>query len=337
MEPISTSNSTVRLLEYLQEQQEPFNLEAYLLERGYKGNKTFYSEGSVGCFFSKSKFLRRSARKRKKITNPANKCSEIRKVLCKKLVSIGKVIKLRRRRIGDGEFDVKSLSSGSSSTEDTSTSMDASQTHIESSHQANELVAEGVIQWRIIEENKQCSPDSVLDEIEASPIQNVGSNREREHPSSSNPGLSKKPTEDSIFSATLWDLIIRREKPSIFTSDDTSFGYISSKKALQQTRQLLFDCVREAVESRGRQRKTGHLMEPEKLGKIVCDKMQVWNRRSANEKKITRLLRSEFLGFFQEWENLEGFRGDIVKEVGDQILEQIKDEMVEEVIGFYIF
>lgn len=80
-----------QLGQFLQEQQEPFTLQIYLLERGQFRNKHLISDGDFRCCSTNSttyKFLKRSAscgaKKRKKVIP---NCSKIVKSMLNKLVT----------------------------------------------------------------------------------------------------------------------------------------------------------------------------------------------------------------------------------------------------------
>ncbi|KAL8154033.1 hypothetical protein V2J09_011793 [Rumex salicifolius] len=127
-----------------------------------------------------------------------------------------------------------------------------------------------------------------------------------------------KATEECIFSATLWELFIHK-KEVVGQSESRFSRHMNSMKAMQQTRQLLFDCVREAVESsHGRQKKA------KDFGKII----KIWDKQSIDGMKIDKLIKSEILSSYQEDDIFEDFREEIVKEVGDKILDEMADEII---------
>ncbi|KAL8165973.1 hypothetical protein V2J09_007472 [Rumex salicifolius] len=359
-----------RLAELLEDEQQPFDLEAYLLERGCSPSNT---TTTVGCFSSNCKTKKKKKKKKHLLlltttTSPTSfglRSSNIRKTLCQKTFRSHHHHHHHHVR-DDGNMEEperlsSSAAAASSSTEfdETTTTphdqldspaasiLDATQTQTQT-HQSNNKSATDRVtmtQWTTKEDNKQCSPDSVLDQIQATPPVHkhvVISSSQGVCPSTSSHSLFKKPTEDGILSASLWDLIVTTEEQGISGSNhnhtsSSSTYIISSVRALQQTKQLLFDCVREAVESQGRMRntRTGHFMGTENLGNFICERIRVWNTRSATGENITRLQTSDLLAFFHEWDYLEDHRSDVIQQVGDQILEEIKDEIVEELIAFY--
>ncbi|XP_021906382.1 uncharacterized protein LOC110821012 isoform X2 [Carica papaya] len=144
----------------------------------------------------------------------------------------------------------------------------------------------------------------------------------------------RKITEDCILSASLWKLIFNsgKKKPMSCELEELVQSipspFLQSKKTLQQTKQLLFDCVREAVELQGRekrrQERSGEFMGPEEVGKIICDKMKMWGKR----RDVRKLLEMEFL---DEQFEFDSQRREIACQIGDAILEEeIENVMVVE-------
>lgn len=81
----TTAKPAKQLGELLQEQQEPFSLDAYLIERGYvKKSINSKTEGNCGFFnVNSSKFLRRSTTSG---LDKSRKASKTWRAICKKLV-----------------------------------------------------------------------------------------------------------------------------------------------------------------------------------------------------------------------------------------------------------
>lgn len=175
--------------------------------------------------------------------------------------------------------------------------------------------------------------------------QSSGTTQE-DNPSKSSSTLAKKITEDSLLSASLWNLLFQsaEEKPSsagaaeleeLMRYKPTS-QFFKSKKNLQQTKQLLFDCVREALDIHGKERKQQQnhkeIMRPELLGKLICDKIKLWGIQSGDEFNITRLLNLDFKDSAQEWNDFQPQMRDLAFEIGDAILEDIRDQIVTDMV-----
>ncbi|KAJ8541214.1 hypothetical protein K7X08_002030 [Anisodus acutangulus] len=187
-----------QLGQFLQEQQEPFTLEIYLLERGrsIRGKSTLFSDGDFRCCSrnSSTKFLKRSAncgakKRRKVIPN----CSKIVKSVFNKLVTIIHNQKIKNlgsveqnngtsKNIncqGNTNADYDKFSSASSSTVfnsclDTSDAEEADNLSSPQAADDNFLHEEQVTEDRrklrldFLEESEQLSPVSVLEETESS-------------------------------------------------------------------------------------------------------------------------------------------------------------------------
>ncbi|KAL5844659.1 hypothetical protein ACOSQ4_010617 [Xanthoceras sorbifolium] len=369
----TTSKPVKKLGQFLEEQQEPFILEIYLLERG-RLRKNLNSDKSLKMSTSS-----RSNTSKKVIPQ----CTKVLKVVYNKLVSINTKLKIKNNDKRDGKFndteevarnnqqvaEADRFSSASCTTVFNSCSeSDAEEATISLQKDEISLVSETSQsfrvcnleqkeadaerdQWRHIEESKQISPVSVLEGIPSnrgSPIrysrQDLGTSQE-ENPSKSCIILSKKVTEDSILSASLWNLFFHSatEKPSsagaaelqeLMQSKPTS-EFLKSKRVLQQTKQLLFDCVREVVETHDgekKQQNRNENMESELLGKLICDKVKAWRRQSGGRLNITKLLDLDYHDSAEEWTNFEPQIKDIAMEIGDAVLEEIRDQIVTDMV-----
>lgn len=160
--------------------------------------------------------------------------------------------------------------------------------------------------------------------------------------------MSSRVTKDSILSASMWELLFHSalekqrcsgvsELMELVKSNPTpQTQLLKSKRMLQQTRQLLFDCVRELVESQARkmgknkQQYHRQFLGPEELGKLLSEKMKGWSKQAGDETNITNLLDLEFSDSSQEWSNFEPAKAEIGLELGDKIFQEIIDEIVSE-------
>jgi hypothetical protein len=95
----------------------------------------------------------------------------------------------------------------------------------------------------------------------------------------------KKVSEHSLSSAASpWQLLfpLAVEKPSYRgVAELLGVGkFLKSKRVLQQTKQLLFDCVKEVVESQAKKERGEQnyrkFLGPEELGKLICERIISW-------------------------------------------------------------
>ncbi|KAF5188120.1 Transferase caf17 protein [Thalictrum thalictroides] len=389
MDSSLTKQKPVKLLsELLQEQQEPFCLDVYLLERGYPKGRNGFGNSSKELSTLNSHGLKR----RKKIPP----CPKILKTVLNKLVS-NNILVSCKDELKTSSFDASEktnnvsvkgkrnhhhvaeldrFSSASSMTicdsscsesdiEDEFSSPVVQQNQLSSSctdasqifklcqlrHQGN-----GTQQCGCLEESKQHSPVSVLEELpsdEVSPFHNhmkccSRSNR-KDTSSTSGFNQSKRVTEDSILSASLWDLLahssvdkqgnvgvkeLRKllDTASTSSSSSSSSQYKKTKKVLEQTKQLLFDCVREVLESHARNEERNKLFGAEQVGKIICEQICVWAKQSGNVKNITQLIQSDFGKSLKEWNDYQPKIMKIGIEVSNAIMEDMENEIVLDII-----
>ncbi|MCD9645894.1 hypothetical protein HAX54_035247 [Datura stramonium] len=327
-----------QLGQFLQEQQEPFTLETYILERGQFGSKHLISDGDFRCCSSSSKFLKRSAscgakKRRKVIPN----CSKIVKSVLNKLITISHSNqKIKNYLASEGHkntdiADDDKFSSASSTTvfNSCSDSNDAEEADNLSSPQAaddiflhEKLVSEDRRKLRLdfLEESKQLSPVSVLEETESS-------DDESPHVKKQECLKAKKQEE---FSST----------SSVYNSGETSpeSQYIKNKKAIQQSRQLLFDCVKEVVENQRnkdpQKEEFQRILGAEQLWELLLQHIWLWSQESINETNIiNHLVHSDLLSSFEQSSGVEEVR-EIGRVVGDLIFVDISNEIVLDMINY---
>lgn len=98
---------------------------------------------------------------------------------------------------------------------------------------------------------------------------------------------------------------------------------------LQQTKQLLFDYVKEIVETQEREGKPQchhqQFLGPEELGKIIGEKMKPWDKQSGNESNLTKLLNLDLLSS-QGWSNYKPQRRDNGLAIEDTVLDLLDSE-----------
>lgn len=330
-----------RLAELLDEQQEPFVLELYLLERGYRIRKNLGLEGTIlSTKLDYEKNLKKSIS-----VKSSTQFSNMAKTLLSKLISRKKPSK---RRDKEGVGSMGRCSSFSCSTNNTWSESDTDGEIISMPSPRMKKTAhhDESAQWRFVEENKQCSPDSVLDEIDllqGIPLCNVRQPQEENNSAESRTGFQKKVTGDAILPGSLWELLamFTAEKPKQQGRRKPFTEYVNSKKTLQKNRQLLFDCVREAVEN-GNQLKScfrnskerGLKIGPAEIGKVICKNSKVWGKLSVDEPNVQMIIRRDLYeaGTADEWGSFEVWKSDIVAEIGNGIVDEITDEMIRDMI-----
>lgn len=104
--------------------------------------------------------------------------------------------------------------------------------------------------------------------------------------------------------------------------------FMINKRALQQKKQLLIDCVRELLLHRRRDddddnEKSGlkKIFGAEELWKIVCENVWVWSQDSIHETNIVELLRHDDHLMMMMMD--QSHKQEISIEIGDAILEDI--------------
>ncbi|KAM7518436.1 hypothetical protein LguiB_017398 [Lonicera macranthoides] len=304
--------STKKLQELLQEQQEPFTLELYLLERGYPKNK-LNPKQSFLCFSpGSSKLLKRSASSGiKRGRNLFPICSKLLKVAFNKLASVHLISKSPTTN------DKEIVERKQENEEDDRFSSASSTTVFNSCSESDteEVGRERELKCGSNKNKKQLSPVSVLEEIqsdETSPVHNTCSVHQ----------YNNFKTGGEVTS--------------------TISNTISTKKmnmALLQTKQLLCDCVREAVETRtrkyaigGRQLQFQEFLGAEEIGEIICEKIWTWSKKSADKNELTQVSNLGLLASKEEWSDFEQQKKEIAMVIGDLILEDINNEFVVEMM-----
>ncbi|KAJ4966762.1 hypothetical protein NE237_018611 [Protea cynaroides] len=166
-------------------------------------------------------------------------------------------------------------------------------------------------------------------------------------------------TEDSILSASLWELLLQRPLAQkqgsggveAVLKDLLGSQYVKTKRVLQQTRQLLFDCVREEVEKHrwngtgtGAGRTSGwhggfdQIIGAEELGKIICDQIRAWGKQSIDVTNLNQLVEADVSETTEEdgWRSSflkpHSIRNEIGMGIADAILDEISNELVTDMV-----
>ncbi|KAF2324237.1 hypothetical protein GH714_011005 [Hevea brasiliensis] len=365
-----------QLRELLQEQQEPF-----ILRKSFNAGSSF-----PRCHGNSRKSLKRSfslCLKSSKIGIPH--CPKVLRSIYNQVISFNERLRIKTSNHRDGNGDVTenkdrntqeageldSFSSASTSTVFNSCSgsdadADAEESSIsqQKDHISftantsqsfrlcnNEAVTDRKLQRQCIEDSKQHSPVSVLEEVASHrgyPLHNnepeYFSTVREKNPTKTCAHSPKKVTEDSILSASLWKILFHSatEKSTLpgvseiqeLVHYNLSSQHLKSKSALQQTRQLLFDCVKEIVENQGRKEKQqGEYLEAEELGKLIGEKIKLWGKQSGEESTFGEQMEMEFRESAQEWSGYKAQRRKIGSIIGDAILEEISSEIVMDMVA----
>lgn len=138
-------------------------------------------------------------------------------------------------------------------------------------------------------------------------------------------------TGDSILSASLWNILVQT------TPDKSSFAGLTelrgpdsdwsnssqlsiSKRVLQQTKQLLLDCVREFVDNDHEKEVVGY----EEIGKAIGEKIKEWGKRCGEESNMEQPpLESNIMDSTQEWNSFESQKRDIVSAIAEEITNDV--------------
>ncbi|KAJ6344835.1 hypothetical protein OIU76_006381 [Salix suchowensis] len=214
-------------------------------------------------------------------------------------------------------------------------------------HSPQEVSADRKLQQQCIEESRQLSPASVLERIPSHGNFPIHSNKtedsstaEEESATKTRVRLPVKFTEDCILSASLWEVLFYppNEKPVCGEATETqefvqsyfSPQYLKSKMVLQQTKQLLFDYVKEIVETQEREGKLQchhqQYLGPEELGKVIGEKIKSWDKQSGNESNLIKLLNLDLPSSEQGWSNYKPDRWDKGLAVEDTVLDLLDSE-----------
>ncbi|KAL2232693.1 UNVERIFIED_CONTAM: hypothetical protein Sindi_1449300, partial [Sesamum indicum] len=323
--------------DFLQEQQEPFALEIYLLERGYYSRATSLDNAN-------SNFLNSAKRSTccglKKRQHAVSNCSDFVKAVLGRLVLHNKHKIKNRGRCNRKGIPTGNHGSGECVDDDEFSSASCTDTNLSDScsesgeedrrcvaadigrrppengnlFSEEEADADGEMKWRSIEHrDNQLSPVSVLEETESDEEDyNSKTTLQGECSTSISQHKSKQATEE------LEELV----------GSNSYDQYIINKRALQQTKQLLVDCVREVIEKHRKRdpkkmrEQLKKILGADELWKLVCESVWVWSQNPVDETNVVHLLGYDLLASAEEWSTgLEQQKEEISMEIGDAILD----------------
>lgn len=311
------------LAEFLQEEQEPFSLEVYLLERGCTKGAPRLSSRSH--FLNSDKILKRYGLKNRRNLIP--NCSNFVKAVFEQLGSVSINLKIKNLSNGDQVTTEENASRDKFVSKSSRIVFNSSPNCVEECRKPffeEEVDADGKLKWRRVEDDRQqLSPVSVLEVAksdEISPLHykqsNIKKTTQAESSTSASPFKSQQPTN---YSAQ-----VLRQIPG----SNPSTQHIINKRALRQTKQLLIDCAREVIENYRKQEHVKKILGAEELWKLVCENVWLWSQDSIQETNIIHLLHYDFLASAEEWSaDFEVQKEGVWMEVGDAILEDVINEI----------
>lgn len=157
----------------------------------------------------------------------------------------------------------------------------------------------------------------------------------KEAPSSQSSIPCKIDTGDSIVSASLWESLINS---SIVKKSHVGFAklkgitwtaspqYLRCKRLLQQRNQLLFDSVKEALETHGRKgerdKYAQDIAHPEDMKKIIY-------KQTGDFANIAHKMNFDFSSTLEDWSDFQQLERKIGMKIGDAIMDEILKETVD--------
>ncbi|XP_008798916.2 uncharacterized protein LOC103713681 [Phoenix dactylifera] len=290
-----------RLFELLEEQQEPFLLDVYLLENGYS-DRALRSQATVLCWPGSAcrSLLRLSSHGCKRKRGGVLRCILNnflhRKVIWKALSWEGTARENGRR----GVFEM-------------GTESHVADFHrLSSSSAVNEGELDGEVQWKVLEDSNQPSPVSVLElhSDEASPVRN--------HSPSSN--LTKETEEASWVGLE-----------ELLGSASLLSQHAKTKTESNESHQLLLDCVRELEEGIWG---SHECLSPERPKRTIKEHIFSWEKLRGDLADITQLVDLEVSKCREEWRHFQPEIREIGIEIEAVIFEEIGEEIALDMLDF---
>ncbi|KAG2698921.1 hypothetical protein I3760_07G169400 [Carya illinoinensis] len=317
-----------QLGEFLLEQQEPFILDEYLLERGCLKNSSNSRSNLGSCCGNSTKLLKRSAScGLNKSRNDVPRCSKILGCVYKKFVSIKEDKRRKSSEYKDEEYSAPATEMVDKEVAESDGFSSASSTTVFNS--CSESDKEKI-------STSSCKDQTFFDveTFQAMELCNQQNARIRQE---ENPtACPKKGLQD----CTLSSAALPRELPFHLATEkpihtgvaelqrlgesNPSPQYLKSKKGGDETH------VRR---ERGKQHHK-ELLGPEELGRLICERMRLWGKQAGDETNTNYFLDLDFSDSVDEWRTLEQQKRKIALEIGDAVLEEIQTEIVIETNDF---
>lgn len=372
MESRAKTDRVKQLGELLQEEQEPFVLEVYLSERRYANRSGSLRRSSSSGQQTSRKSIVRLSKLLRTVYNKVASLNGKKHGVKNGERSEETVIADASTKQEAGDADRFSMSS------DVTTYFSCSESDKEGKHASSENEhasydsiclqnlnnakkeqgeKDSTIQWSIEKDKEQFDHVSVTEQANyLAPLHDW--QQDLQHPPARQEAsaptckivLPMKMIEDSVFSASILEILFhcskdkqsftRTEEASQASDSNASYSYLNSKMILQQTKRLLFDCVKEIIQTHERKEKAKRhnrvALGPEEIGKLICDKIVAWGRTSRDETSTTELLSSDYSDTVEEWEDCALQKRQISREVGDAIVEEITNEIVLDMIDLQL-
>lgn len=174
-------------------------------------------------------------------------------------------------------------------------------------------------------------------------LQQTGSDfiTDKEAPSSNTSIPNKRDAGDFMLSASLWEVLINspiEEKSHVGFAKKrginwTCSQYLRNKRLLQQRKQLLLHPMKEAEETQGRKgerhKYTDDISEPEDTEEIIHKQICSLGKPSGDFMNITHLMNFDLSSTLEEWSNFQQLKRKIGTEIGDAIMGEIVEEIIE--------
>ncbi|RDY03134.1 hypothetical protein CR513_13319, partial [Mucuna pruriens] len=328
-----------RLAEFLKEQQEPFTLDLYLLERGYPTNRTPNGDNKRDPLFPLSKLL---TTLHKKLLFHNQSCILIRDsdIINQHVhVTVPHEAESTDQTIDD--TDRFSFSTATNSTVYLSCSdIDEDGTSFSPHNKDKALVQSQQATDSEKHRQRRLEGGSVPESRNISVTHGTLNQDGREERVSNCCVLvPKKMAEDSLLSVALWSSLIqsaKREKCSkelreLLGANPNVCHVLKSKTLLHKAKQLLFYCVREiSINVSRKDCREQCLKQPQVLRKIIWDRTR---ELSENETNLTNLLS---LDWIDEWSEFKPQVRHICVEVADAVLERVIDQFVAEMSQVFL-
>ncbi|CAL1395734.1 unnamed protein product [Linum trigynum] len=343
----AAASQVKQLRQILQEQQEPFVLKTYLVEKGccIRSNSSEQEGSFTCCRVTSGKKGQKGVSHLSKVVR--NLCDQVGSINGKKLK---RKKKKRQKQSPEAEEERLSFASCSSknfiwfSTEGDNVEGRAScsSSFVDFCNSNEEKIAvDGSLQWRCMEdEDQHSSPVSVL-EGPASQEEDSFSPPTKNSSSSSSTGEAiirkkkdEKPNQVSvdesiIASASVWGVLLQRAMARVEateTGDPLKPSSRNSSLELEKTKkQLLFDCIQEEMEL-----ETHHSRMQSCTSSARIMRPQAWSRRCKTGGGFELL--SDSLAQ-REWSDDGEQCREIGQEIADAILEEIRDEIMDYLTG----
>ncbi|XP_020236130.1 uncharacterized protein LOC109815744 isoform X1 [Cajanus cajan] len=327
----ATPKPQKRLTDFLKEQQEPFILELFLPERGY--SKRWSLNGDSETASKKKRALLPFYQLLKALYNKLAIHKETKNIL-------SKVHDQRNNHEALVDHIVQFSSHRSSDTDEEGTSiLSREDQHLFYSHTLCNMGPHRRQRQRCIEGGPE-----LLRKIPGCRVPNVREDVRRMQQRIRSCGviLPKNIREDSLLSAAIWSGLLdesitkgncTRELGVLLRRTNDVSRMLKSKRVLHRIKKMVFDCVKDIAitlpTEEDRTKSYKQVMGPPE----IRQRTKEWDQQAFGGGNRTNLLTLDYLNSIMEWSNFEPHVKDISVEITDAILDNIKIEIVIEMIG----